>query len=77
MQPRKSTRVRLDSIATSFVGAEYLNAGVAVVCVLDDPPPTIYVYRADQPVRILKADDDWTQPEVLGDFRVPVRRFFE
>jgi Uma2 family endonuclease len=57
--------------------AEYLNAGVAVVCVLDDDPPTAYVYTADGPVRIVTAGEELTFPEILGAFRVPVRRFFE
>lgn len=57
--------------------AEYLNAGVSVVCVLDEPPPVIHIYRIDERDRVLGADDELTIPEVLGDFRVPVRRFFE
>jgi Uma2 family endonuclease len=57
--------------------AEYLEAGVSVVCVLDDDPPTIYLYTADQPVRILEADDELELPDVLPGFRVTVRRFFE
>jgi Uma2 family endonuclease len=56
---------------------EYLEAGVTAVCVLDPVPRTIYIYQADQPERVLQADDDFTLPDVLGDFRVPVRRFFE
>jgi len=57
--------------------SEYLEAGVSVVCVLDEPPPTIYVYTADEPVRILQADDELVLPDVLPGFRVAVRRFFE
>ena len=57
--------------------AEYLNAGVTVVCVLDEPPPTIYVHTADQPVRILSADDELSLPDVLPGLSVPLRRFFE
>ena len=57
--------------------AEYLNAGVSVVCVLDEPPPVIHIYRIDERDRVLGADDELTIPEVLGDFRMPVRRFFE
>ncbi len=56
---------------------EYLNVGVKVVCVLDDEPPTLYLYTADQPVRILGADDELELPDVLPGFRAPVRRFFE
>ena len=57
--------------------AEYLNAGVTVVCVLDEPPPTIYVHTADQPVRILSADQELFLPDVLPGLSVPVRGFFE
>src|SRR5262249_19661298 len=57
--------------------AEYLNAGVSVVCVLDDEPPTAYVYAAEQPVRILNADNELTLPDILPGFSVRVRRFFE
>jgi Uma2 family endonuclease len=57
--------------------AEYLNAGVSVVCVLDEPPPVIHIYRPDERDQVLGADDELTIPEVLGDFRMPVRRFFE
>ena len=56
---------------------EYLSAGVSVVCVFDQEPQTIHVYSADRPVYILTADQELTLPEVLGDFRCLVRRFFE
>jgi Uma2 family endonuclease len=57
--------------------AEYLQAGVKVVCVLDDDPPTIYYYTPDQPERILEADAELVIPDVLPGFRVAIRRFFE
>jgi Uma2 family endonuclease len=56
---------------------EYLLAGVLVVCVLDPQTQTAHVYSADQAPRVFSADEDLVLPEVLGDFRVPVRRFFE
>jgi Uma2 family endonuclease len=56
--------------------AEYLNAGVGVVCVLDDVGETAHVYSDDQPVRILTADQTLTLPDVLPDFQVVVGRFF-
>jgi Uma2 family endonuclease len=56
---------------------EYLNAGVIVVCVLDPEPQTVHVFYADRPVHVLTADQELTLPEVLGSFRVLVRRFFE
>jgi Uma2 family endonuclease len=57
--------------------AEYLEAGVPVVCVLDEEPPTVYLYSADRPVRILNADDELAFPDLLPGFAVKVRRFFE
>lgn len=57
--------------------AEYLNAGVLAVCVLDPEPQTIHVFSSDRPARILTVDEELTLPEILGDFRVLVRRFFE
>jgi Uma2 family endonuclease len=57
--------------------AEYLEAGVTIVCVLDEQTQTAHVYHADQPPRIVAADQELTLPEVLGEFRVLVGRFFE
>ncbi|RUL87534.1 Uma2 family endonuclease [Tautonia sociabilis] len=56
---------------------EYLNAGVVVVIVLDPDSRSAQVYRVDQPPRILQDDDELTVPDLLGDFRVAVRRFFD
>jgi Uma2 family endonuclease len=56
---------------------EYLEAGVNAVVVLDPEPRTAHLYFADRPSRILEPDDELTLPEILGDFRVAVRRFFE
>ena len=56
---------------------EYLNAGVTAVCILDPGPQTVHVYYADQPAQVLQKDDEFALPEILGNFRVPVRRFFE
>jgi Uma2 family endonuclease len=56
---------------------EYLNAGVTVVCVLDPDPQTIHGFHADRPAQVLQKDDEFALPEILGNFRVPVRRFFE
>lgn len=57
--------------------AEFLNGGVSAVCVLDLSTQTVRVYDPDQPERTLTTDTELTLPEVLGDFRVVVRRFFE
>ena len=56
---------------------EYLNAGVAVVCVLDQQTRTAHLFEADQPPRALPEDEPLTFPGILGDFRAPVRQFFE
>jgi Uma2 family endonuclease len=56
---------------------EYLQAGVLVVCVLDPQTQTAHVYVAGQLPRVFTADGDLVLPQVLGDFRVPVRRFFD
>jgi Uma2 family endonuclease len=55
---------------------EYPDAGVGVVIVLDPDPEKAHVFRPDQPPRELGPDDELTVPDLLGDFRVAVRRFF-
>jgi Uma2 family endonuclease len=57
--------------------AEYLNAGVAVVCVLDAQTETAHVYFEDQPAQIFQADQELVLPDLLPGFQVRVRRFFE
>ena len=57
--------------------AEYLGAGVTLVCVLDQQTETAHIFHADQPPREVKRDEELTLPEVFADFRVLVRRFFE
>jgi Uma2 family endonuclease len=57
--------------------AEYLQAGVSTVVVLDGKRRSAHVFSADGAHRMLGADDELTLPELLGDFRVAVRRFFE
>jgi len=56
---------------------EYLEAGVTVVCLLDQVSETVQVYRADELPRTLHAEDELELADVLGDLRVAVRRFFE
>jgi Uma2 family endonuclease len=57
--------------------AEYLEAGVTVVCILDEQTLTAHVYHAEQAPRIVTADEEFAVPDILGAFRVRVRRFFE
>jgi Uma2 family endonuclease len=56
---------------------EYLDAGVTTVCVLDPTAQTVHAYNNDLPDRVFRAEEELTLPEVLGDFRAPVRLFFE
>lgn len=56
--------------------SEYLNAGVSVVCVLDPDREVVVVYRGNEFPQTLEGDDELHLPEVLGDFRVAVRRLF-
>lgn len=56
---------------------EYLKAGVRVACILDPGTETLSVYRPDEIQQILTAEDEFTLPDVLGDFRVRVGEFFK
>jgi Uma2 family endonuclease len=56
---------------------EYLDAGVTTVCVLDPATQAVHAYNNDLPDRVFRAEEELTLPEVLGDFRAPVRLFFE
>ena len=57
--------------------AEYLDAAVTVVCLLDQVSETVQVYRADELPFTLHADDELHLPDILGELCIPVRRFFE
>jgi len=58
--------------------AEYLNAGVVAVCVLDPQTGTVNVFHAEQPTQTLTDDDELSFPNnLLGEFRAAVSRFFE
>jgi Uma2 family endonuclease len=56
--------------------AEYLNAGVAVVCVLDAGTESAHLYFEDQPTQVIQAEQELVLPDLLPDFRVRVERFF-
>ena len=73
-RPKPLRRVRIRE--KTKIG-EYLEANVTVVCVLDPETETVEVFRANRPSQTLTRDDELTLPDVLGDFRVPVRLFFE
>jgi Uma2 family endonuclease len=56
---------------------EYLEAGVILVCVLDDQTETAHVYRNGQQAQVFANDHELTLPEVLPGFKVLVKQFFE
>ena len=55
---------------------EYLEAGVAVVCVLDQMTERCHVYRNEEEVQVFLPDQELTLPDVLLEFRVIVKQFF-
>jgi Uma2 family endonuclease len=57
--------------------AEYLRVDVRAVCILDDETRSIHLFHSDRGSQVLSADDEFTLPEILGDFRVKVERFFD
>lgn len=57
--------------------AEYLAAGVRVVCVLDSQDDSVQVHDADKPLTVLSVDNNLELPDVLGGFCVPVAKFFQ
>jgi Uma2 family endonuclease len=56
---------------------EYLEAGVTIVCLLDQVSETVQVYRADELPRTLHNSDELDLPDILGELRIPVHCFFE
>ena len=57
--------------------AEFLSAGVNVVCVLDPQTETLTVYQTEDPPRIFAADEELVLPKPLDGFRVTVRHFLD
>jgi Uma2 family endonuclease len=56
--------------------SEYLEAGVTVVCLVDEDTEKVHVFRVDEQPQILHGTDEFSLPDILGDFHVEVRRFF-
>lgn len=56
--------------------AEYLTAGVEVVCVLVPESRAAHVFYPDRPGAILEGDEELTLPAPLNEFRTPVSAFF-
>ncbi|MFQ5733255.1 MAG: Uma2 family endonuclease, partial [Planctomycetaceae bacterium] len=57
--------------------AEYLGVGVLTVCVLEPETETLQLFLADNTSSTLSGDDELTFSDLLPEFAVPVRRFFE
>jgi Uma2 family endonuclease len=57
--------------------AEYLAVGVEATCVVDDRTRCVHVFHADREPQVLGVDDEFSLPEILGDFHVQVRQFFD
>lgn len=55
---------------------DWLRAGVRVVWVVDPAQQTVRVYRPDQPVRVLRAEDALSGEEVLPGFECKVSEIF-
>jgi Uma2 family endonuclease len=56
---------------------EYLAAGVLKVIVLDPRSRKAHIYSADQEPEVLGPEEELVIPELLGEFRVAVHRFFD
>jgi hypothetical protein len=56
--------------------AEYLEAAVLVVCVLDPELRSATICRADQQPLVLTSLDELQLPELHVTFRVPLANFF-
>jgi Uma2 family endonuclease len=57
--------------------AEYLDSGTTAVLILDDQRRTAQLYRAEGTTRLFVADEELSIPDLLGEFRVQVSRFFD
>ena len=57
--------------------AEYLRAGIAVVCVLDPDEESAHLFYTDKPDVILRSAAELKIPEVLPGFSVQVGKLFE
>jgi Uma2 family endonuclease len=57
--------------------AEYLKAGVLLVCVVDPDTDSVQVHYPDKPMRVLRQNEVLTFPGILPEFEVTVRGLFE
>ncbi|MCA9071015.1 MAG: Uma2 family endonuclease [Planctomycetaceae bacterium] len=56
--------------------AEYLRAGVELVCVLVPETAAAHLFYPDRPGEIRQGDEELTLPAPLSEFRQPISRFF-
>lgn len=56
--------------------AEYLAAGVKIVCIADPASEAVTIYRDDQAPRTLTADESLSLDDVLPALTIQVARFF-
>lgn len=57
--------------------AEYLDANVLTVAVIDPVPQRVHLFSADRESTVLNADDLLTFPDILPGFEATVSRLFE
>ena len=57
--------------------AEYLHAGVKLVCLVDSRNSSIHMYRPDEPAQVLNSTDIWSASDILPGLEIPVRQLFE
>ena len=57
--------------------AEYLNAGVLTVAVVDPESQRVHLFSTDRESVVLDASDVMTLPEILPGLAVPVSQLFE
>ena len=50
---------------------------ISLVVIVDQVTETVLVHREEEIMIKLEGDDELHLPDLLGDLRVPVRRFFE
>lgn len=57
--------------------AEYLKAGVQIVCIVDEETETVEIRSPDRPAQVLSRDDELAFNQILPGFGVVLRQLFE
>ncbi|MCE9605623.1 MAG: Uma2 family endonuclease [Planctomycetia bacterium] len=55
---------------------EYIQAGVAIVCIVDPEDEIVTIYSSDRSDVRLEGDAVFALPDLLPNFAVPIQRFF-